>query len=94
MFSKIKLLFYKIKIRIMKWFRRQLGLGYIVGVDLGVHGQTTIIIASRLEGGRMKIIDTEFKDKRELEVFIKQIQDRFDVKNWNIIKDMPRGLTP
>lgn len=70
--------------------RRWLGLGEMfMGVDIGIHDQTTIIICSRLGDGRIKIIDTHFNSLRELESAMRDMQARYAISSRNILVDKP-----
>jgi len=78
----------RLKRKIRKW----LGLGEaFIGVDVGIHDQTCIVICSRLNNGVVRIIDTHFASYLELHSFIKEMQSRFAIRDTDIFWDAPRG---
>lgn len=50
-----------------------------IGVDVEFHGQTTIVVMSKLKGGQFRIIETEFSNVKELIDFVRNLQERYSI---------------
>lgn len=59
-----------------------------IGVDAGPTG-STVVVLTRLHGGRVEILSTHFEDLRELEGFVAEVRARFGAHR--IVRDMPAG---
>ena len=89
--SKFKLWFWRLSGWLRRKVRKWLGLGEtFIGVDLALHGQSCIVVCSRLQDGRMKIIDTHFNNIREMEELVRHLQHRWGVPDRDTIVDGPQ----
>lgn len=79
----------KIKRAVRKW----LGLGEsFIGVDMGVHDQSCIVVVSRLNDGSVRIVDARFNSQMEIERFIKECQARYGIPDKDVFRDVPYGM--
>ena len=77
-----------IKNKIRKW----LGVDkepVFMGVDAHMKGGTCIVVASQLHDGYMKILDVQFGSFRELQSFIKEVQQRHGIPDERVFLDLP-----
>lgn len=78
----------KLKNRIRKW----LGIGNMfMGVDVGIADDTTCVIVSKLNKGRVEIIDMHIGTASELKEFIQLCKSRYGILNRDIVMDTPIG---
>ena len=64
----------------------------MMGIDLGVseRSDSYIVIATKLNGGVVKIIPLRPENPREVIELINNLENRYGIRN--VIKDFPRGL--
>jgi hypothetical protein len=60
--------------------------------DVGMKGDTMIIITSTLANGRVEVIHVQFDDLRSFEDFIRRLQNNFGVRRRNINFDLPLAV--
>ena len=71
--------------------RQWLGLdNSLILSDLAMNTHSTIVIATKIDGGRVKIINTRFKSVSEYNKAIADIQRAFQISDNDTIQDVPR----
>jgi len=58
--------------------------------DVGMRGDTLIIITSTLANGRVEIIHKRFENLKKFENFVRVLQDHYGVRGRNLNLDLPQ----
>ena len=71
----------------------QLGEMITMAIDIPGHRKSpaTIIIATRLKNGYVRILDMHISSISELEALAKELQTRYSIRDENIFADYPPG---
>ena len=61
-----------------------------IAADVNIHGESLIIVITRLKGGRVKLIQTEFGSIDRYESCVTEVERRFGTRH--LIDDLPMGI--
>lgn len=94
----------RIKDRIRRWIgidslqykhdqlRKQFENATMMGCDVGMKRNTTIVIVSQIANGRIEIIHKHYKNLRDFEESVSNLKQFYGIEDKNIYLDLPMGI--